>query len=64
MSRYERLRTPRGWLTTPEYVDIQILDCDGWTGAEWEAQTPLSRVDFEVRLAQCSISMRCHSDTQ
>lgn len=59
MSKYARLRTPRGWLTTPEYAGIEIIDCDGWTGEEWELQTPLSRTDFEARLAQCSISMRC-----
>lgn len=52
------LRTPKEWLAHPEYDDVQILDCDGWTSDEWGAQVPLGRLDFEGRLAQCSVSMR------
>lgn len=52
------LHTPQEWLRTDEFVDVTVMDCDGWTDEEWSARTPISRDEFEARLAQCTVSTR------
>lgn len=34
---------------------ITIIDCDGWTGAEWQAQTPITYKEFAYRLSMCTL---------
>lgn len=50
----EPVRTPAQWLAVTHPHTI-ILDCDGWTRAEWLAQQPTTRAEFERRLLECTI---------
>jgi hypothetical protein len=53
------MKTPKEWLAIKakgvHSGVIQIIDCDGWTFAEWEAQAPITIVEFERRLASCTV---------
>lgn len=48
------LRTPARWLNDPEFAGIEILDYDGWRGADWQA--PITVQEFRRRLCQCTIT--------
>lgn len=52
------MRSPKAWLEDPRYAGVEIVDCDGWTQAEWETQAPITEVEFTRRLAACSITGR------
>lgn len=48
------LRTPARWLNDPEFAGIEILDYDGWRGADW--RTPVTVQEFRRRLWLCTIT--------
>jgi hypothetical protein len=48
------LRTPERWLHDSEFAGIEILDYDGWRGAEW--RTPITVQEFRRRLWLCTIT--------
>lgn len=54
------LRTPEQWLATPEFAHVEVIDPDGWRepGADWHR--PISRGEFDERLARCTIMDNPH----
>lgn len=54
----EDLRSPNEWLDSPEYSNKIIRDCDGWTYGEWIKQIPITKMEFEKRLAKCTIDQK------
>jgi hypothetical protein len=58
------LRTPDEWLAAPEYADTRIVDPDGWRGSRalpWG--TPITRADFERRLAVSTVTQPATSES-
>ncbi len=45
------LRPPKDWLADSDRV---IVDCDGWTREEWQAQQPITHDEFLRRLNECT----------
>lgn len=51
------LRTPDRWLAEPEFDGIDVLDPDGWRGANGRLWTdPISRAEFRARLWRSTIT--------
>jgi len=46
--------SPMEWLQRMP-GNVTIVYCDGWTSAEWQAQTPLTYAEFNIRLSMCTL---------
>jgi len=53
-NREEIKLTPAEWADALHYV---IIDNDGWTPEEWEAQEPCTILDFMGRIGRCTVSI-------
>lgn len=47
--------TPIAWLSRMPGRP-HIVDCDGWTDAEWSVQLPLTYEEFSKRLSMCTLT--------
>ena len=54
----EDLRSPNEWLDSPEYNNIMIRDCDGWTYSAWIKHAPITKEEFQKRLSKCTIDTK------
>lgn len=46
--------TPHQWLDSIYFQNVFIRDNDGWTYSEWMRQEPVTKEEFEARLARCT----------